>query len=69
MVEQHQLHYPAKNNMSPSREYNDLLKDLTEYQHNILIDLGNYSFICKLNISKFMNTDCAFFFKVMLMTF
>ncbi|XP_052089701.1 TBC1 domain family member 1-like isoform X2 [Mytilus californianus] len=40
MVDQHKLHYPSKNDMSPSREYQDLLKDLTEYQHNILIDLG-----------------------------
>ncbi|CAC5381861.1 TBC1 domain family member 4,TBC1 domain family member 1 [Mytilus coruscus] len=40
MVDQHKLHYPSKNDMFPSREYQDLLKDLTEYQHNILIDLG-----------------------------
>jgi hypothetical protein len=40
MVEQHKLHYPAKDIQSPCRDYQDLLKDLTEYQHNILIDLG-----------------------------
>lgn len=53
MVDQHKLHYPSKNDMSPSREYQDLLKDLTEYQHNILIDLGML-YIYSLRNSEFV---------------
>ncbi|XP_033744156.1 TBC1 domain family member 4-like [Pecten maximus] len=40
LVEQHQLHYPDTQANMPSRDYNELLRELTEYQHNILIDLG-----------------------------
>lgn len=40
LTEQHKLQYPGVENQTPTKPYNELLKDLTEYQHNILIDLG-----------------------------
>ncbi|XP_048778738.1 TBC1 domain family member 1-like isoform X3 [Ostrea edulis] len=40
LTEQHKLHYPGTESHTPSKSYSELLKDLTEYQHNILIDLG-----------------------------
>ena len=40
LVEQHHLHYPGTQANTPMRDYPDLLRELTEYQHNILIDLG-----------------------------
>lgn len=41
LTEQHKLQYPGVENQTPTKPYNELLKDLTEYQHNILIDLGS----------------------------
>nr|XP_022328358.1 TBC1 domain family member 1-like isoform X3 [Crassostrea virginica] len=40
LTEQHKIQYPGVENQTPSKQYSELLKDLTEYQHNILIDLG-----------------------------
>lgn len=48
LTEQHKLQYPGVENQTPTKPYNELLKDLTEYQHNILIDLGS----CKTRTSK-----------------
>ncbi|XP_062602104.1 TBC1 domain family member 4-like [Saccostrea cucullata] len=40
LTEQHKLQFPEIENQTPQKSYTELLKDLTEYMHNILIDLG-----------------------------
>ncbi|XP_053398670.1 TBC1 domain family member 1-like [Mercenaria mercenaria] len=40
LVEQHRLRYPNIEENTPQVDYNELLKQLTNHQHAILIDLG-----------------------------
>lgn len=42
LVEQHRLRYPSIEENTPKVDYSELLKQLTNHQHAILIDLGNY---------------------------
>ena len=54
-MEQHKLH--RKKGHEPAEEltvqYKDLLKELTSYQHAILIDLGLYT--CHTNRPRFIS--------------
>ncbi|XP_060603835.1 TBC1 domain family member 1-like isoform X2 [Ruditapes philippinarum] len=40
LMEQHRLRYPSIEENTPQVDYNELLKQLTNHQHAILIDLG-----------------------------